>query len=757
MAKQKKKPAPKDPAQFQKQLKMKLSNECRKYEIYLNRQDMDDLKKIADKLDEGYFCSEADKTVELEFYSQVEQDIRKTMRKVYARSSNWSKTEKLVKELDATLKILTGDEQKSLYVADTKKQQQFVLARSWLESMQQKQSSCKRCEDPEPECDEETQYWINTLNTGIILDKTLVELEVERSTLDLFKDTDIEQVFFNPRTASLANLINYMRDRLCENSQHQIFASGEDSCHLLPFKTAPHQPPKWMLVELRDQSAKCGVYMRGDNLYITAFRNQKNMIYELVESDNLRIIEGSFVFGCNADYPALVKYDREVEDLPKEEADRRLLEIIFNLEENAADVHLLANYDHTQKMDDAERRQAIENVQKALIRKMVVLSEVSRFVNLFIAVNADWNNSIASLTKLLLTFMRRWGPMSKKVRNSNSSDVLPKSLQDNLGLKFVSDLIKVMHLVLNTKHPELNKIGRSTPAEPSGGIPEASGSSYGDCKEAKSKARPSNGNPDPSGSSDSSLGQSCGSHAPSRPSDCGLGQSWLSDSSPGPSDGSPGQPRVSDGSHADGSPEQTGASGICPVQSGLYVFADPSGLYVFPDPSGSSDSSLGQFGGSHASSRPSGCSLRQSWLSDVSPGPSDGSPGQPRPSDGSHADGSPEQTGASGICPVQSGLYVFPEQSGLSAVSYISSVISSAIESLRMAILFARSGSIHPLSHHPLGPVRIHAPLVPLLRPSDGSPEQTGKSGICPVQSGHPLSHHLLGPVRVHSPFGSST
>lgn len=45
-----------------------------------------------------------------------------TMRKVYARSSNWSKTEKLVKELDATLKILTGDEQKSLYVADTKKQ-----------------------------------------------------------------------------------------------------------------------------------------------------------------------------------------------------------------------------------------------------------------------------------------------------------------------------------------------------------------------------------------------------------------------------------------------------------------------------------------------------------------------------------------------------------------------------------------------------------------------------------------------------------
>lgn len=296
----------------------------------------------------------------------------------------------------------------------------------------------------------------------------------------------IEVFYFNPsQDGALRNFVSYFSDRLCDHAQKLTFRHGEDSCRLLEYQRPNEQPPRWMLINvMKDVTPVEGVtpvvlYLRSDNCYLSAFSNQKGQIYELVEDDSMRMIEGSLALGFGRDYPSLMNYERP-EPIPEGATKKRLLEIILNMENFSHGIEVLSSFDHNILADtnvsEAEKQKIVQEMLEALARNAVVLAEVSRIVALFLSVNQNWKELRSTLTELLFQYVMHWKKMSDKVRTGADDS------EDDIILRFRQQAIKLLNLVLNAKGPGAIE-NRSTAPGDDGKGSEDPGSSGGDDEE----------------------------------------------------------------------------------------------------------------------------------------------------------------------------------------------------------------------------------------------------------------------------------
>lgn len=211
--------------------------------------------------------------------------------------------------------------------------------------------------------------------------------------------------------------------------------------------------------------------------------NKKGEIFELVKEDCLRIIKSSVAFGCSTDYPSILNYERP-RLIPEGECEKRLLDIILNMEEFSHGIQVLSNYDHSilskHDVSEAEKQRLIQEVQEALAWNVVVLAEVSCIVNLFVSFNGNWKESRSSLTKLLYEYMMHWKVMLNKARNGAIDAKFEDNIVAKILLRFRCEAIKVLNLLCNAKGPGIIKNG-----EDGKGSEEDPGPSRGNDKEQK--------------------------------------------------------------------------------------------------------------------------------------------------------------------------------------------------------------------------------------------------------------------------------
>ena len=114
-------------------------------------------------------------------------------------------------------------------------------------------------------------------------------------------------------------------------------------------------------------------------MYLSAFSNKDDEIFELVTHPSYQMIKDSIPFGCSTEYPSMMNYER-TKYVPADQTEKRLLEIILNMDKFEHGVEVLSNYDHAIMSDPLVsqdvRQQKIQEVQEALARKAVVLGKV---------------------------------------------------------------------------------------------------------------------------------------------------------------------------------------------------------------------------------------------------------------------------------------------------------------------------------------------------------------------------------------------
>ncbi|XP_020150866.1 uncharacterized protein [Aegilops tauschii subsp. strangulata] len=389
-----------------------------------------------------------------------------------ANSEDWNSVLRIVEKL-----ILPPDSEPRECVMKLDQDPQKIAAsqaKDWLVNKLKKQNSVPSYENPVLKYSD-LQQWIHKLSE----EQRPVSLALGDFKLDL-----IEMAFLNPsQEGSLSNFISYFSDRLCNNDQNFTFRHGKESCHLLEYQTPNKQQPRWMLIKMKKDNARAEIYIRSDHFYLCAFSSKKGEIFELVKEDCLRIIKSSVAFGCSTDYPSILNYERP-RLIPEGECEKRLLDIILNMEEFSHGIEVLSNYDHSilskHDVSEAEKQQLIQEVQEALAWNVVVLAEVSCIIDLFVSVNGNWKESCSSLTKLLYEYMMHWKVMLNKARNGAIDAKFEDNIVAKILLRFRCEAIKVLNLLCNAKGPGIIKNG-----EDGKGSEEDSGPSRGNDKEQK--------------------------------------------------------------------------------------------------------------------------------------------------------------------------------------------------------------------------------------------------------------------------------
>ncbi|XP_020150868.1 uncharacterized protein [Aegilops tauschii subsp. strangulata] len=381
-----------------------------------------------------------------EYYSKLTKDLQTVTKRINARKRAFERDD-LVKTLRRSIWEISRVDSADPFL-DKKRKTEAVQACSWLDNRLKEQGSISIYEVPPSLTCKDIQNWIDKLN----------QVKKPKSLLKALDPKQSEVIYFNPsQDGALGNFVNYFSDRLSDHAQRQTYRHGEDSCRLLEIQKPNEHPPRWMLVNvLEDGPPVEGVhpvvhYLRSDNCYLSAFSNSKGQIYELVEHNSMRMIEGSLPLGFGRDYPSLTNYEKP-DPLPEGvTTEDRMLEIVLNMEYFSRGIGALSRYDHNiladHNVSEAVKQEMVREMLEALARDAVILAEVSRLVTLFLSVNQNWKESHSTLTKLLFKHMMLWGAYSVKVRTgaNNSKD-------DKIRL-FTQEAFKVLNLVLNAKGP----------------------------------------------------------------------------------------------------------------------------------------------------------------------------------------------------------------------------------------------------------------------------------------------------------------
>ncbi|XP_037482029.1 uncharacterized protein LOC119360535 [Triticum dicoccoides] len=418
-----------------------------------------------------------------EYYRELTEELQAVTKRIIARKHAFERDD-LVKTLRRLIREISQIDSADSFV-DKKRKTEAVQACSWLDNRLKEQGSISIYKVPPSLTCKDIQNWIN-------------KLKQERKPKSLVKALDPEQIevfCFNPcQDGALGNFVNHFSDRLSDHAQRQTYRHGEDSCRLLEIQKPNENPPRWMLVKVLDDGPPVeGVhpvvhYLRSDNCYLSAFSNSKGQIYELVEHDSMRMIEGSLPLGFDRDYPSLMNYERP-NPLPKGvTAEDRMLEIVLNMEYFSRGIGALSRYDHNiladHNVSEDVKQEMVREMLEALARDAVILAEVSRIVTVFLSVNQNWKESHSTLTELLFKHMMLWRVYSVKVRTGahNSKD-------DNIR-RFTQEAFKLLNLVLNAKGPGAIENRSMAPGDDGKGDDDSGGDDVEQQTPESSRGRP---------------------------------------------------------------------------------------------------------------------------------------------------------------------------------------------------------------------------------------------------------------------------